>query len=165
LSEAEGNKDVAKLKQIFETERETLRTELTDKVTVREQQIISLLVDGNAETIARELAGDNWKLLLPHIKVRLAANFNDDGKASLGVLTVDGQVSTLTLQDLRKEVLNSEDFKPILKGVDSSGGGAARNGGGGAPGAKKPEEYTPAERTELYRTNPALFNQLFPVKG
>lgn len=164
LSEAEGNKDITKLKEIFTTEREQLRTELTGRISVREAQLIKLLVDGTAESMARELAGDNWALMLPHVKARLSAEFGDD-EATLNVLGEDGKPSTLSVKDLKAELLKSEVFAPILKGVDSSGGGAARNGGGGAPGNKKPEDYTAAERTELYRINPALFNQLFPVKG
>lgn len=159
LTEAQANQDVDKLTAIFTKEREDLRTELTGKLSAKDKQLEKLLLSGKAESLARELAGDNWALLLPHISCRLKADVDSDTPA-VKVLTATGEVSTLSLDDLKKEVLNNTLYAAILVGVNSSGGGASRNTGGGA--SKKPSEYSAAERTELFKTNRAEFDRLFP---
>lgn len=159
LTEAEANKDVEKLKAIWQGELETVRAELTGKLSAREKQISVLLLGGKAESMARELAGDSWKLLLPHIKARLSVDMSGD-TPSISVLTEDGNPSTLTLEDLKKEFLQDKSYAAILVGVKSSGGGAGRNSGGGAP-SKKPEEYTTQERTDLFNNNREEFNRIF----
>lgn len=154
---ASGNTE--ELERRFTAERETLRTELSSRVGVREQQLTRLLVDERAQSMAVKLAGVNAPILLPHIKMRLRAEFDGDD-AVCKVVSADGQPSTLTVADLEKEFLNNKLFASILIGVDSSGGGAARNQGGGA--SKKPNEYTTEERNDLYRNNRAEFDRLFP---
>jgi hypothetical protein len=159
LTTAQANQDVDALTRIFTEERETLRAEKDGIISRKDKQLENLLLAGKAESMARELAGDNWALLLPHVSCRLRADVSSD-TPSVKVLTATGEVSTLTLDDLKKELLNNPLYAAILVGVNSSGGGASRNTGGGA--SKKPNEYTEAERTELYRTDRAKFDQLFP---
>lgn len=154
---ASGNTE--ELERRYTAERETLRSELSGRVGVREQQLTRLLVDERANSMAVKLAGKNSFIILPHIKQRLRAVF-DGEDAVCKVVTGDGQPSTLTVDDLEKEFLNNPLFASILTGVDSSGGGAVRNTGGGA--SKKPSEYTMTERNEMYRTNRAEFDRLFP---
>lgn len=152
-------KDLDKLQKIWEGERESLKTEMSGKLTVREKQLQKLLVDDRAEMIARDLNPKGWKVLLPHIRARLTADLSGDDLATK-VVTESGEPSTLSIEDLKKEFLNNPDFASIVVAVNSSGGGADRNNGGGA--SKKPSDYTEAEKVELFHKNPAQFAQLFP---
>lgn len=141
-------------------EREQLREQLTGNISRRDQQLSRILVDDRAESMSRDLAGENWALLLPHIKMRLRADLDGD-TPTCKVCSADGQPSTLSLADLKQEFLQNALFATILVGVNSSGGGTARNPGGGA--TKKPNEYTESERIALYNSNPAEYNRLFPA--
>lgn len=161
-TDATKNKDLDKLQKIWESERESLKVEFGGKLTAREKQLQKLLVEDRAEAIARDLNPKGWKVLLPHIRARLTADLSGDELATK-VVTEKGEPSTLSIEDLKKEFLNNPDFASIVVAVNSSGGGADRNNGGGA--SKKPSEYTEAERSELYRTNPEKFRQLFTPKN
>lgn len=61
-------------------------------------------------------------------------------------------------------IKQERQFSRLVKSdVTTNGtGGANGNNGGGA--SKKPDEYTEQERVNLFRTNPTLFNQLFPKR-
>lgn len=156
---AGGNVD--EIRTALEQEREQLRTDLTGQISAKDQIIGRLLVDDRANNIAIKLAGKHSKLILPHIKARLKVDFTGDEPRAV-VITEAGQPSTLSIDDLEKEFLKNPDFASILVAVDSSGGGAGRDKGGDA--SKKPNDYTEAERVELYRTNPTEFHRLFPTK-
>lgn len=157
---ASGNTE--ELENRYRQERETLRTEMTGSIEKRNQQLTRVLVADRAQSLARELCGDAWAVMLPHIQCRLTADLDADVPACK-VLTADGQSSTLSIEDLKKEFLNNPAFASIIVGVDSSGGGATRKKPGAA--GKKPEEYTQQERIDLFNTNRAEYDRLFPVKN
>lgn len=152
--------DVVRLEELWRNEREQLVGEHEQKYTKLTGEFTKILVTDKAELIAKELFGDNWLIGLPHVKQRLAADFTGETPVTK-VLTQSGDPSTLSLEELKKEFLNNKAFGSIIKGVESSGGGATHQGKGGADGQKKPSEYTEQERIELYRNNPAKFNELF----
>lgn len=154
---AGGNVD--EIRNRLEQEREALRVAKDEAIGKKDKIIGRLLVEDRANTMALKLAGKHAKLLFPHIRARLQVDFTGDEPRAV-VVTESGGPSTLSIDDLEKELLSNPDFASILVGVDSSGGGAARNPGGGA--SKKPSDYTEAERRELYTTNRALFDQTFP---
>jgi len=156
---AGGNVD--EIRNALELEREQLRADKDGIISKKDQVIGRLLVDDRANNMAVKLAGKHAKLLLPHIKVRLKVDFTGDEPRAV-VVTEAGQPSTLSIEDLEKELLLNPDFASILIGVDSSGGDTTRNSGGDA--SKKPNEYTEAERTALYHSDPAKFHRLFPTK-
>lgn len=157
---ASGNTE--ELENRYRQERETLRSEMTGSIEKRNQQLTRVLVADRAQSLARELCGDAWAVMLPHIQCRLTADLDAEVPACK-VLTAAGQSSTLSLEDLKKEFLNNPAFASIIVGVDSSGGGATRKKPGAA--GKKPEEYTQDERIELFNTNPVEFKRLFPAKN
>jgi hypothetical protein len=70
---------------------------------------------------------------------------------------VDGKPSALTLADLEKEFVDNKAFAPIIRASNASGGGASGGTGGGATKAFK--DMNTAERTELYRKDPAAFKR------
>lgn len=157
---ASGN--TTELERRLTAEREQLRTTLTADVDRRTQQLSRVLVQDRAQALARELSGEAWPVMLPHIQTRLVADLDSDTPACK-VIAADGQPSTLSIEDLKKEFLNNPAFASIIVGVKSSGGGAARNTGGNA--SKKPEEYSQQERIDLYNSNPAEYNRLFPAQN
>lgn len=154
--------NTTELERRLTAEREQLRTTLTADVDRRTQQLSKVLVQDRAQTLARELSGDAWLVMLPHVQGRLVADLDSDTPACK-VVAADGQPSTLSIEDLKKEFLNNPAFASIIVGVDSSGGGAGRKPGGNA--SKKPEEYSQQERIDLYNSNPAEYNRLFPVQN
>lgn len=154
--------NTAELERRLTDEREALRTSLTADVNRRTQQLSRVLVQDRAATLALELSGAAWQVMLPHVQSRLVADLDSETPACK-VVAADGQPSTLSIEDLKKEFLNNPAFASIIVGVDSSGGGANRNLGGNA--SKKPEEYSQEERVALYQSNRAEYDRLFPVKN
>jgi hypothetical protein len=154
--------NTTELERRLTEERESLRREKDVVIDRRTQQLSRVLVQDRAAALARELSGDAWLVMLPHIQSRLVADLDSDVPACK-VIAADGQPSTLTIEDLKKEFLNNSAFASIIKGVDSSGGGAGRKNGGNA--SKKPEEYSQQERIDLFNTNRAEYDRLFPVKN
>lgn len=154
--------NTAELEKRLKEERETLRATMQQDVDRRTQQLSRVLVHDRAQALARELSGDAWMVILPHIQSRLTADLDSEVPACK-VVASDGQPSTLSIDDLKKEFLNNPAFASIIVGVNSSGGGAGRNKSGDA--GKKPEQYTDQERVDLYKSNPAEYNRLFPAKN
>lgn len=154
--------NTAELERRLTEERETLRREKDADILKRTLQLSKVLVNDRAQALARELSGEAWSVMLPHIQTRLVADLDSDTPACK-VIAADGQPSTLSIEDLKKEFLNNPAFASIIVGVNSSGGGAARNTGGNA--SKKPEEYSQQERIDLYNSNPAEYNRLFPAQN
>lgn len=159
LDDAKNKKDIDKLQKIWEQERDERDAQHNEKLTKRERQLQKLLVVDRAEALAKELSPNAWEVLLPHIQMRLAADLEGD-EPGIKILTLDGQPSTLTVEELKKEFLNKPAFASILGGVNSSGSGTPGHGGGGA--SKKPSEYTEAEKVELYRRDKDAYFRLFP---
>jgi hypothetical protein len=63
----------------------------------------------------------------------------------------------MTLAERVTELENSESYAPMFK-AESKNGTAGKNG---ATTNKAPSEYSEQERIELFKTNPARFNQIF----
>lgn len=154
--------NTTELERRLTEEREQLRREKDADILKRTQQLSRVLVSDRAQILARELSGEAWAVMLPHIQSRLVADLDSDIPACK-VVAADGQPSTLSIEDLKKEFLNNPAFASIIVGVDSSGGGAGRKPGGNA--SKKPEEYSQQERIDLYNSNPAEYHRVFPVQN
>lgn len=114
-----------------------------------------LLVNDVATQIAVELT-KSVKIMLPHIKARLKAEF-DGEDAITRVLDADGKPSALSIDDLKKEFRANPDFADIIIGSKASGGGARGGNSGGA--SKKLNEMNDAERIEFAKTDPEGFKR------
>lgn len=130
--------------------------ELTKQMDGLTGALRTQLEDNVAQSLAQKLS-KSPSLLVPHIKSRLKAEIAD-GKATTRVLDKDGGLSALTLEELEKEVVANPEFAPIIIGSKATGGGA--NGGKGGGATKKLSEMGDAERTELYKADPAAFNRM-----
>lgn len=114
-----------------------------------------LLVNDVAMQIAVELT-KTVKLILPHIKARLKAEF-DGEDAITRVLDADGKPSALSIEDLKKEFRANPDFADIIIGSKASGSGARGGNGGGA--SKKLSEMNDADRIEFAKNDPEGFKR------
>jgi hypothetical protein len=80
------------------------------------------LADSVALSLAKEIS-TSPELLLPHIKARIVADLNGD-KPVTKILDKEGKVSAFTLEDFKKEVLETPAYAAILIGSKAKGGSA-----------------------------------------
>lgn len=135
--------------------------ELADANGSLQKALQDQMVANVAMSVATELAGDNAELLLPHIQKRLVAEFKD-GKVATKVLGADGEVSALTTDELKKEVLSSGKFAAVVVASKGSGSGGAgsRKGAGGSPATKKLSEMTATEEATFAREHPDKYKEM-----
>ena len=127
--------DVEALENSWKTKLAEKETELGGKITKLSGAVDKSLRQSTATALASELFVST-NLGLPYILPRL--KIEEDGEEFVvKVLDKDGKPSALTVDDLKKEMLQNKEFAPILRGTRASGGGAnGGNGGGGAPSDK-----------------------------
>jgi len=128
---------------------EALDKSWQDKYSKREQElqaaidalsgsVTTMTVDSVAMQMASELAVEgSAKVLLPHIKARLAAE-QRDGKYVTAVRDANGKPSASTLDDLKNEISSDPAFAHVIVGSRATGGGANgsnRSGGGAVTGS------------------------------
>lgn len=110
--------------------------ELKDQVTKLRDKLSGGALDRVANDIANRISKAP-KLMLPHIKSKLAVELDDDGEVSIKVLGDDGKPSTTSLENFEKGLVNDKDFADIIIASKASGGGGAgrkdppANGGAG----------------------------------
>lgn len=164
LSKAKKDKDVEALEASWKADLEAAvaaERRITEK---REEQLRQLLVEQKATEIANEIS-ISPRLLLPHIRERLRAEF-DGEKPVTRVLDLEGKPTAKTLADLKQEFIDNKDFAAIIKGSNATGGGASGNGGsGGGASSKKFSDLTETERVTLHRENPTRFRELAREAG
>lgn len=117
-----------------ETEISKVRNELQAKIDL----MTSAAEKSNVTAVAQSLAGDifvNAELGIPHIQGRIGMQMQEDGSFKTVVKDANGDLSAMTIDELKAEIMANELYKPILKG--------SQGGGGGAPGAKSPGKPQP----------------------
>lgn len=149
--------DVEALENSWKTKLATREQELNAQIETSQRAINNLSVDAAAQKLASEIS-TTPELLMPLIRQRLKAE-QVDGKVTTRVLDTVGQPSALTLEDLAKEFKSNAAYAPIIIGSKASGGGAGGQGNGGGA-TKKLTEMSEAERVDLYKRDPAAFDQL-----
>ncbi len=164
--EAEGDKDTKRkkgdieaLEKSWKDEKDKAVKAATDKTAIRERQLQELLVDSKADALAHELFTVP-EIGKDYIRKFLRAELDGDVPTTR-ILDNMGQPTAKSLDDFKKEMLDNVALKGILVASNASGGGAGNGGGSGAGGStKKLADMSDAERIELYKTNPTVFNQL-----
>lgn len=159
LSDPKKAQDINTLTKSYDKKLQDQKEEYESKLNKSNGFIKNTLVDSKAESLASELAGKNAKILLPHIKARLAADLDNDEPVTR-VLDAKGQVSAHTLDDLKKEFVANKDFSSIIVGSKASGGAGNPSpqnkfGGGANPNP---------EQTDLSKMNPAQLAQHIAAK-
>ena len=134
-----------------EKEREDLKSDLQ---SLRES-IVKEKAEATAMGIAAELAdGNNVKILSRFVADRIRVG--EDG--SVTVLSASGEPTVSTIEDLKKEFTTGGDFDSLLRGNKAAGGGASQQNGSGA--AKKFNDYTPQELSEIRQNRPDEYDRL-----
>lgn len=151
--------DIEALEKSWKDEKDKAVKAEVEKRERRERQLQELLVDSKADSLAHELFTVP-EIGKDYIRKFLRAELDGDVPTTR-VLDANGQPTAKTLDDFKKEMLDNKALSGILVASNASGGGAGNGGGSGAGGStKKLADMTDAERIELYKTNPTVFNQL-----
>jgi vacuolar-type H+-ATPase subunit I/STV1 len=122
-------------------------------IAKKQQQLHQHLVTQTAATLASEISISPG-LLQPVIEARLQLDESGDAPI-LRVLTKDGKLSADSVNDLRKELVETPDYAAIIKASKAQGGGAS--GAKTNPGGKAFKDMTEGERTTLYRKDPEAY--------
>jgi len=149
--------DVEKLETSYKTKLATREKELTAQIENLSGNFNTLLVDNVAKNLAAKISTVP-EVILPHIKSRLRAEKNTEGRFETKIVDANGNLSASTIDDLEKEFLANKAFAPILTGSKGSGSGAAATNGGGA--TKKLSEMTATEEAQFANANPAEYSRL-----
>ncbi|AUM59722.1 DNA helicase [Pseudomonas phage PMBT14] len=154
------NKNSADALKLQKLERQL--TDAQGKLTARETELmgeISRLTSTASATVLVNDLTDFPDLMLPMVSARLTTVL-ENGKAVVKVLDPDGDVGSMTVDELKAEIENDTKYAPLLRGSQGSGSGAPGKGKGPTNGKTKLSDYTGPERVELQQKNPALFQQL-----
>jgi len=125
--------DIATLEKSWQTKLDSQKTEYETKVNKLTAHTTKSLVDNIALQLATELSKTAPKLLIPHIRSRLQANFDTD-EPTTRILDKNGQPSALTIAELKAEFVADADYSAIITASKASGGAEKpSNIGGSAP--------------------------------
>ncbi len=147
LEDARENGATAKERQL-QKELDKVTKELGEQNQSLSSQLDSILLDGVADKLAAELS-DSPKVLRPHILSRLTVDM-EDGKRVTRIKDAEGEVSAMTLDELKSEFESSDEFASIIRGSNASGSGAhGGDGGKGGNGSPQKPEFSKASPKEI----------------
>lgn len=148
------NGDVEALEKSYLEKIAKLEKLSGEKEQALQKQIYDLTVGQTATTIAAELAlKGSASVLLPHIQNRLTLDENQ----KVRVLDLQGNISVLTLDDLKQEFRANDAFKPLIAGTYGQGSGAV--GSSNKPSSMKRSEMS-AEQMSAYIKEHGVQNYL-----
>lgn len=156
-------KDLPAIEASWQAKLDNVKAETNSEVERLKQMLQTLLVENRAQEIANAIS-TSPKLILPHIRARLAAEI-DGNDGITRVLDADGKPSAMSIAELKQEMIANKDYASIIKASDASGGGATGGGTGGGAAGKSFKDLNETERTTLYRTNPTEFQRLASEAG
>ena len=151
--------DIATLEKSWQKKLEDQKTEYEGKLGKLTSHTKTQLVDNVAQQIASKISNAP-ALLLPHIKARLAADFEGDAPVTR-ILDKDGKPSAMTIEELSAEFVANKDFSAIITASKASGGAGkpSNSNGGGAPNnSDKPADLAsmnPAQLAEHIKASKA----------
>lgn len=151
--------DIQTLEKSWQKKLEDQKTEYEGKLGKLTSHTKTQLVDNVAQQIASKISNAP-ALLLPHIKARLAADFEGDAPITR-ILDKDGKPSAMTVEELSAEFVANKDFSAIITASKASGGAGkpSNNNGGGAPNhSDKPADLAsmnPAQLAEHIKASKA----------
>lgn len=116
------------------------------------------MIDSTADVMAADVSLAP-SIMRRIIAERLAVEFDENDMPSLRVLDGEGQISSLSTSDLRREIIDNKEYASIIKIGKATGSGASgHNGRGGGGAAPKPHEMTTEQRAEFLKSDPAGFH-------
>lgn len=125
--------DIQTLEKSWQKKLDDSKAEYESKLGKLTSHTKTQLVDNVAQQIASKISNAP-ALLLPHIKARLAADFEGDAPVTR-ILDKDGNPSAMTVEELSAEFVANKDFSAIITASKASGGAGkpSNSNGGGAP--------------------------------
>jgi Skp family chaperone for outer membrane proteins len=163
---SKGDEKVKNTEALWKDKFTKRETELNKKVEEANAALRNSCVDAVAQKLATDLAGSGAELLMPHLTKRLVGEIVG-GKAVTKVLDpTTGEVSALTLDELKNEFLTSPVFATVVIGSKASGAGGTggRKPGGGAP-KKKLSDMTGVEEAKFARENPEQYKAMLAAES
>lgn len=151
--------DIATLEKSWQKKLEDQKSEYEGKLGKLTSHTKTQLVDNVAQQIASKISNAP-ALLLPHIKARLAADFEGDAPVTR-ILDKDGKPSAMTVEELSAEFVANKDFSAIITASKASGGAGKpsnSNGGSAANNSDKPADLAsmnPAQLAEHIKASKA----------
>lgn len=147
--EARAKGDIEALQKSWQSKLDKAQSEYQSQIDNLNKRIYDMTVGQTALQMATELAlQGSANVLLPHIKSRLSLANKDDGTHQIQVLDEQGNISALTLDELKAEFRNNPAFKPLIAGVSATGSGAT-GAGTTAPKQLKRSQMTPKDVSEF----------------
>lgn len=152
--------DVDSLEKSYQKKMQDLEEKYREQVDGLTNTLKKNTVDATARQLASDLSGENAEIILPHIRNRLAFEY-ENGEAKVRVLDENGEVTADTVEDLKTSYFTNDKFSPIIVGSKASGGSAAgAKGGGGAAGQKKLSEMSATEEAQFANENPEAYQKM-----
>ena len=146
--EARAKGDIEALQKSWQSKLDKTQSEHKTQIDNLNKRIYDMTVGQTALQMATELAVQgSANVLLPHIKSRLSLTNKDDGTHQIQVLDEQGNISALTLDELKADFKNNPAFKPLIAGVSATGSGAT-GAGTKAPTQLKRSQMTPKDVSE-----------------
>jgi multidrug efflux pump subunit AcrA (membrane-fusion protein) len=130
LAAAKKSGDVEALEKSWAEKLKQIESEKENQLSGLKSMLDNVTRGATAATIAAELFGQHAELMRPHLDGRLRTEIID-GKPQVRVVDQNGNLSAMTLDDLKNEFKNSARFAPFVVGSRASGGHPAGKAGGG----------------------------------
>ena len=130
--------DIQTLEKSWQKKIDDQRAGYEDRLGKLTAHTKTQLVDSVAMQIASKISSAP-AIMLPHIKARLAADFDGDSPVTR-VLGADGSLSSMSIDALSAEFVANKDFSAIILASKATGGAGStsRSPAGSAPDSVKP---------------------------
>jgi len=130
--------DIQTLEKSWQKKIDDQKTSYEDRLGKLTSHTKSQLVDNVAMQIASKISSAP-AIMLPHIKARLAADFDGDSPVTR-VIGADGSLSSMSIDALSAEFVANKDFSAIILASKATGGAGStsRSPAGSAPDSVKP---------------------------
>ncbi|MDB9741450.1 hypothetical protein OAB00_01205 [Akkermansiaceae bacterium] len=166
LEAAGGNKDeIKKIQEAHKAELDKLRDERAEETKRFTESRNKDMIEKEASEFANSHFIDapyGSKFIASQVATRLSVE-ESNGQPVVRVLDANGNASTASLDDLKKEFLDNTQYSPIIKGKAGSGGGATPGQSGGAT-TKKLSDYSMKEQIAMEKENPEGFAALIDAE-
>ena len=154
---AKNSGDLEALEKSWQEKLDNSLAEKDQELTKYQQMVSQMTVGSTATSLAAELFGEDAETLKYLVEKRLSYEVKE-GAPQVRVLDENGQLSAMTLDDLKNEFKNSKRLAKFVVGSRASGGGPPGGKSGGV--VKKFNEYSGAELKALRHSNPQEYERI-----
>lgn len=131
LAAAKKSGDVEALEKSWSEKLKQIESEKENQLSGLKSMLDSVTRGATAATIAAEIFGQHADLMRPHVDGRLRTEIIE-GKPQVRVVDPNGNLTALTVDDLKNEFKNNAKFAPFVVGSRASGGQPVSSGQGGS---------------------------------